>query len=533
MKEVLKDNVPAAKNLVPRIAVMGSGGGFRAMTAFSGAMSALVDSRIADMVMYNVGLSGSAWYLSTLYSHPDWPQKKSAIDLRSELRECIMSSAKLKLFDPLFWFRVGRDSITSPTYSFTDIYGRFIGEKLLKERMNSTLTSQQGKVSHGSAPLPLYAALNVKRKTSAKVFHEWIEFSPFAIGMPKYGTFLQPKLFGSEFFSGRVLKGNDEMKLHYLLGIWGSAYCALLHRFIKTDKIGPANVTEERQFYESEVENDFESHGRDDRDDLLTETTVRGGKPPITERIMKLPSVDKFTNDIHGRAAMVNNFMRYLRLQKYRPSRKIRLDGNLFAAIESTDGLFKELHEMNPTDAEKMYLVDAGLAFNSPFPLILRPEREVDLILSFDFSARESDKADPFTELRLAAEWAKLHEIPFPDINTPEIGSEDLKECYVFEKPDDHSCPIVMHFILINNKFRTFKSPGVKRETEEEKQFGKFDVFDDPDKPYSTTRFKYSAQAFDRLASLMEFNTLLYKDTIFNNIKKCVENRKNRAISEL
>ncbi|XP_060585625.1 uncharacterized protein LOC132741473 [Ruditapes philippinarum] len=84
---------------------------------------------------------------------------------------------------------------------------------------------------------------------------------------------------------------------------------------------------------------------------------------------------------------------------------------------------------MNPTDTEKMYLVDAGLAFNSPFPLILRPEREVDLILSFDFSARESDKADPFTELRLAADWAKLHEIPFPDINTTEIGSEDLKEC--------------------------------------------------------------------------------------------------------
>jgi phospholipase A2 len=52
---------------------------------------------------------------------------------------------------------------------------------------------------------------------------------------------------------------------------------------------------------------------------------------------------------------------------------------------------------MNPTDTEKMYLVDAGLAFNSPFPLILRPEREVDLILSFDLSARESDKADPFT----------------------------------------------------------------------------------------------------------------------------------------
>ncbi|XP_060561359.1 cytosolic phospholipase A2-like [Ruditapes philippinarum] len=446
--------------------------------------------------------------------------------------------------------------------------------------MNSTLTNQQEKLSGGSAPLPLYAALNVKRKTSAKVFHEWIEFSPFAIGMPKYGTFLQPKLFGSEFFSGRVLKENDEMKLHYLLGIWGSAYCALLHRFIKTNKIGPANVTEERKLYASEVQKDFESYGskkRDDRYDLLsdvpetattvrgddepeTATTVRGDDEPetattvrgddeqetattgrggilksIIEGIMKRSTVDNFTNDIHRRAAKVNNFMRGLRLQEYRPSTKKRTDGNIFASIkgmlgitgiESTERLFEELHEMNPTDAEKMYLVDAGLAFNSPFPLILRPEREVDLILSFDFSERESDKADPFTELILAAEWAKLHKIPFPDINTPAIGEKGYKECYVFENRNDPNCPIVMHFILVNNEFREFKSPGVTRKTNEEREFGNFNVFDDPDKPYSTLKFQYSKRAFDRLASLMEFNTLLYEETIFNNIKKCVENRR-------
>lgn len=31
-------------------------------------------------------------------------------------------------------------------------------------------------------------------------------------------------------------------------------------------------------------------------------------------------------------------------------------------------------------------LVDAGLAINSPFPLILCPHRDVDLILSFSYS---------------------------------------------------------------------------------------------------------------------------------------------------
>lgn len=31
-------------------------------------------------------------------------------------------------------------------------------------------------------------------------------------------------------------------------------------------------------------------------------------------------------------------------------------------------------------------LVDAGIAINSPFPLILQPQRAVDLIVSFDYS---------------------------------------------------------------------------------------------------------------------------------------------------
>ena len=44
-----------------------------------------------------------------------------------------------------------------------------------------------------------------------------------------------------------------------------------------------------------------------------------------------------------------------------------------------------------------MCLVDIGLAFNSPYPVLLRKEREVDLILSFDFSQRDDgDNAMPF-----------------------------------------------------------------------------------------------------------------------------------------
>lgn len=47
---------------VPVIAVVGSGGGFRAMVGFSGVMKALYDSGVLDCATYVAGLSGSTWY---------------------------------------------------------------------------------------------------------------------------------------------------------------------------------------------------------------------------------------------------------------------------------------------------------------------------------------------------------------------------------------------------------------------------------------------------------------------------------------
>lgn len=56
--------------------------------------------------------------------------------------------------------------------------------------------------------------------------------------------------------------------------------------------------------------------------------------------------------------------------------------------------------------------------------------------------------------------------------------------------------------------------PGVPRETETEKDFADFDIFDDPETPFSTFNFQYSNEAFTRLHDLMEFNTL-------NNLEVC------------
>lgn len=53
---------------VPTIAIVGSGGGFRAMVGFSGVMKALYESGVLDCATYTAGLSGSTWSVNVEYS---------------------------------------------------------------------------------------------------------------------------------------------------------------------------------------------------------------------------------------------------------------------------------------------------------------------------------------------------------------------------------------------------------------------------------------------------------------------------------
>ena len=57
---------------------------------------------------------------------------------------------------------------------------------------------------------------------------------------------------------------------------------------------------------------------------------------------------------------------------------------------------FKGYKEPMKTEEKKIYLVDSGLSFNLPFPLMLRPQRGIELYITFDFSSRNSDSTPPF-----------------------------------------------------------------------------------------------------------------------------------------
>ena len=46
---------------------------------------------------------------------------------------------------------------------------------------------------------------------------DWVEFTPYEIGMAKYATFMNTKHFGSKFFMGVLAKQFDEYPLHFLM----------------------------------------------------------------------------------------------------------------------------------------------------------------------------------------------------------------------------------------------------------------------------------------------------------------------------
>uniref|UniRef100_A0A6Q2X496 Phospholipase A2 n=1 Tax=Esox lucius TaxID=8010 RepID=A0A6Q2X496_ESOLU len=536
--------LPSTPQEVPVIAIVGSGGGFRAMVGFSGVMKALYESGVLDCATYIAGLSGSTWYMSTLFSHPEFPAKGPK-DINAELMKSV-SSNPLRLLLPqhitnyihALWSKKAKGQ----PVTFTDIFGMLIGETLIPARMDTKLSELQEKVNEAQCPLPLFTCLHVKPNVSELMFADWVEFSPYEIGMAKYGTFMTPDLFGSKFFMGTAVKKYDENPLHFLMGVWGSAFSILFNRVIGVkDTVGGSTMEEELENIkpqqivgEDSLDNDEEPQkgGSENPDDEYQRTAEKSW---VQRMITSLFSDSALFNTREGRAGKVHNFMLGLNLNTNLPFSSFGdlMYQNSCASVEDeVDAVtdpdeFAGIYEPLDVKSKKIHIVDSGLTYNLPYPLILRPQRGVDLIISFDFSARPSDSSPPFKELLLAEKWARMNKLPFPKIDPKVFDREGLKECYVFKpKKGERNCPTVIHFVLVNINFRMFKAPGVPRETEKEKEMADFDIFDDPETPYSTFNFHYSNQAFTQLHDLMEFNTLNNIEVIKEAIKESIMYRK-------
>lgn len=506
---------------VPTIAVLGSGGGFRAMMGMSGVYKALVDTGLLDCVTYTVGLSGSCWYLSTLCSHPDWPDVHPSV-VDDNLRRCVGKSlwetmTSLKTFCK----SVNENKNTNRPWTFTDLFGHWVGETLIPDRINAKWSDQKDKVCDGRCPLPLLSCVNAKVDTPVKQFHEWMEISPFEVHMPKYATSLKTEHFHSKFYKGLMTDKIEEPPLHYLMGICGSAYTALHKSFSEM-------AAKSERLSRSSRGSDGDANTSDETDGTLSSVIE------CVKSILDRCDMNYFDNRT-GRSAKVYNFMHQLTLEEVdeeeegdvnEKGEKDKQEEIMETISVLHDNVFTNVHEPMTTDNEYMCLIDAGLAFNSPYPIVLRPKRQVDLILSFEFSDRGKDDNQPFEQLLLAKQWADVHKVPFPPINTEHYKGKSVQEVYVFQDEDDLSCPIILHFVLVNNDFRhKFETDG--KQTEEDREFADFVIFDDGE--YDSINFEFNEKQFLRISKLMEFNVHNNMDIVKDTILKLLERHESSS----
>ncbi|CAL4093500.1 unnamed protein product, partial [Meganyctiphanes norvegica] len=580
MKTFLGEEGPLHENEVPTIGILGSGGGFRAMIGLSGVLKALQESEILDCITYLSGLSGSTWCISTLYC-----DTLNVKEFQQNLRESVgkkweWNILKMPQYVAEMLSNYWKGQSNSPI-SLVDIFGHLIGDQLLgKEKKNRMrLSHLNSSIAEGEAPFPLFAGLHATERSSEE-FSDWIEFSPYEIGMGKYGTFMKTEHFGSKFLAGKLMKKYSERPLHYLQAIWGSAFTINLKKHLMGSKSSATEDVDEFTYARQGLDDEEDSASEVDSDDSEDDMEDVDGR--ITHMNLKKPSVDKEKSCTSSERSFLikwtfwafctffliwissewtslvtwfwtfwavwtswltwtswtsrkssssggkkknwvvsalenvgidSSYLLNIRAVKpgriYNPFRGLNLKYN-FAneeapEIDTTDsmedGSVKFAHgcKFQPLSKEskRISVMDSGFAFNSPYPVLLRPQRGVDLFLSFDFSQRTKDLTvdeSAFKQLVKAEKWAQERHIPFPPVKEKidEYLGTELQECYVFESPDDCHVPVILHFPLVNNKFRQYKSPGVSRSTEEEFEFSKFPCFGDGSE-FSTFKFNYDS----------------------------------------
>ncbi len=92
---------------------------------------------------------------------------------------------------------------------------------------------------------------------------------------------------------------------------------------------------------------------------------------------------------------------------------------------------------------KKLTLVDAGMDFNLPFPPLFEMERNIDIFIVCD--ATSGTEIGGYQELNKAKNYARKNNIPFPNLNDPQIIIDPAtsKEFLVYEESGK---PTVIYF---------------------------------------------------------------------------------------
>ncbi|KAJ5463967.1 hypothetical protein N7475_007102 [Penicillium sp. IBT 31633x] len=355
---------------VPIIAMCGSGGGLRALVAGTGSYLAAQEAGLWDCTTYTAGVSGSCW-LQTMY-HSSIAQRDfnklvdhlknrlgvhiafppAALDLltTAPTNKCLLSGFVEKLKgDP------GAD------FGLVDIWGLLLGARLLVPRgelgvsdSDFKLSNQRGHLMDGAHPLPIYTAVRheipvevldnkddrshqtpeqLMRESRNESWFQWFEFTPYEFFCEELNAGIPTWALGRHFNAGvaEVSAENlplPELRVPGLMGVWGSAFCATLSHYYK--EVRP----------------------------LLKGLAGFGGIDSLiqgkNQDLIKVHPIDP---------AGIPNYVMGMKDQ---------------LPDSCPESIFNNEH---------LRLMDAGMSNNLPIYPLIRPGRDVDVIVAFDASA--------------------------------------------------------------------------------------------------------------------------------------------------
>ncbi|KAM7202857.1 Acyl transferase/acyl hydrolase/lysophospholipase [Rhypophila sp. PSN 637] len=354
---------------VPVIAISGSGGGLRALVAGSGSFLATAEDGLFDCVTYTSGVSGSCW-LQALYNssitgndfqrfidhlgtrlgvHIAYPPTAFSSLVSAPTNKYLLSGLVEKL-----------KGDTGASVGLVDAYGMLLAARLLVPKgelevneKDFKLSSQREYIQYGQNPMPIYTAVRheipeldekepddtspvseqAKDRAKREAWFQWFEMTPYEFFCEEFAAGIPTWAMGRKFTDGADVSEEKnyrlpEVRMPLLLGIWGSAFCATLSHYYREIRPLVQGIT-----------------GMQALDEMVW------GR---NEDLSKVHPIDPATipNFVHG------------------------MHGKLPSTVP--DRLY---------DSEYLELMDAGMSNNLPIYPLLRPGRDVDVIIAFDASA--------------------------------------------------------------------------------------------------------------------------------------------------
>lgn len=480
LDKFLNLQVPETQHL--KIALCSSGGGYRATIGTLGSLIGAQDIGLLDCVTYISSLSGSTWALAAWLS-----LNKNLTDLKKQISENMHNNIALmsdfgsinieaKQYPEIIENFMIKTIFDQPLSS-VDVWGAAILDNLFYptvDRQEMKLTHQINFIKDGNVPFPIYTAI----KPISKLNYQWFEFSPFECGNINEKSYIPTWAFGRRFKQGISLNNAPEQDLSFLLGIFGSAY----------------DISPEEYIVKFAIKEKIENFIKNDLSFL----------PKFM--LNQFANIEKWISDLKNEKLSCG-----LCDDRFLPAQVCNFDF--------------EMPDVKGNDIENMILMDAGIDFNLPFPPLLRPERNLDVIIVLDNSV--DVKGAP--ELIGAQNYASRNLLKFPLINTISIENNSLS---VFGL-DNVDAPVVIYMPRINSikNLNDAQVADLKNLVEDKywsliDELRNFDIENCIEDLYcSTYNFAYSKHEFNLLSATAYLNMVLNKE-IIKDILKLVLARK-------